>query len=319
MPGADQILSVQIRSGTVARYLGSTYARLQGRVGRGVTSLSEFEFRMNRKWRRPDASHLLHVENNFELLRVWPGEHKDVIGTLHLPQSVWEGEQCELLKRIGSAIALYQRDIPFFEKFVGRGRVRFIHHGADIEFFKPDATKLAASPRILYSGVYLRNEDMLARVAKRLLEKIPALRFDLLVPRHRRANPALAPLLNHAAVTWHSSLNDEQLRALYQQSYLMFLPLNDSGANSSVVEAMSCGLPVATTDVGGIRDYGGGDIFPIVANNDDDAMISMIERYCSKPDWRHEVARSCRKFAEQILAWPLVARKHAEIYRELVA
>ena len=115
---------------------------------------------------------------------------------------------------MGSAIALYQRDIPFFEQFLGRGRVRFIHHGADIEFFQPGSARPNGAPRILYSGVYLRNEPMLVRVATRLLAKRPDLRFDLLVPAHRRNSPNLAPLLNHPAVTWHGSLNDEQLRAL---------------------------------------------------------------------------------------------------------
>lgn len=303
----------------MARYLGSAYARLQGRYGRGAISLSELEFRFQRRLRRPDASHVLNLEHNLELLNAWPEAPKDLIGTVHLPASVWKPEQCRLLSRLNSAIVLYQRDVPFFEQHVGKGRVRFVHHGADTDFFKPDLSKPVAPPRILYGGVYLRNEPMLVRVVQKLYEKIPSVKFDLLVPVHHRHGPDLEPLATHPAVTWHAGLNDEQLRELYQKSCLMLLPMNNSGANTAVVESLSSGLPVVTTDVGGIRDYAGGDVFPVVANNDDDAMVALVEQYLAKPGWRDEIGRCCRQFAEQKLAWSLVGQRHWEIYRELIA
>jgi glycosyltransferase involved in cell wall biosynthesis len=254
-----------------------------------------------------------------DLLTAWSKADKDIVGTVHLPASVWKPEQCEFLSHLNSAIALYQRDIPFFERYVGKGRVRFIHHGADTGFFKPDSGKVNNPARILYSGVYLRNEPMLVRVVTRLAEEMPELRFDLLVPRHHRSSPALFPLMQHPAVSWHAGLGDEELRELYQSSFLLLLPMNDSGANTAVVEALSSGLPVVTTDVGGIRDYGGGDFLPIVANNDDDAMVSLVKRYLSTPKWRDEIGRRCREFAEEKLAWPAVARRHLEAYQELTA
>jgi len=160
---------------------------------------------------------------------------------------------------------------------------------------------------------------MLVRVLERLVKKHPDLRFDLLVPAHHRHSPALAPLLQHPAVIWHAGLNDEQLRELYQKSYLMLLPMNHSGANTAVVEALTSGLPVVTTDVGGIRDYAGGEIFPVVPNDDDDAMVALVEQYLADPSWRNETARRCREFVEQKMAWPLVAQKHLEFYQTLTA
>jgi glycosyltransferase involved in cell wall biosynthesis len=298
VPPPPEVWTVKPRSGPLARYSGSAYARLHGRYGRGATSLSELEFRVQRRCRRPDASHILYLENHFDLLLDWNGRQPGLFGTIHLPPSVWKQEQCKLLSRLNAALVLYRKDIPFFEQYLGEGRVQFIHHGADIDFFKPDLSKLQTPPRLLYSGVYLRNEPMLVRVVKRLAGKRPDLRFDLLVPAHHRKSQALAPLLEHPAVTWQAGLNDEQLRALYQQSYLMLLPMNDSGANTAVVEALASGLPLATTDVGGIRDYSGGDAFPVVANNDDDAMIALVERYLAAPAWRNEAARRCREFLE---------------------
>lgn len=314
-----RVWTVKLRRGKAARYLGSTYARLQGRIGHGATSLSELEFRLHRKLRRPDASHILHTENYLEFLNACPRQAKDLIGTIHLPASAWKPEQCKLLSKLNLAIVLYQRDIPFFEPYVGKGRVRFIHHGAETDFFTPPAANPGVHPRIIYSGVYLRNEPMLVRVLERLLKKTPDLRFDLLVPLHHRKSPALLSLINHPAVTWHAGLDDAQLRDLYQKSFLMLLPMNYSGANTAVVEALASGLPVATTDVGGIRDYGGGHIFPVVANNDDDGMVSLVQQYLANPGWRDETSRRCRQFAEEKLAWPLVAQQHLDVYRGIAA
>jgi glycosyltransferase involved in cell wall biosynthesis len=212
---------------------------------------------------------------------------------------------------------LYERDISFFEKYVGPGRVKFIHHGADTEFFSLEPSKLRTPPRILYGGVYLRNEPMLVRVVKRLSQTIPELRFDFLVPQHHRNSASLAPLLEYPTVTWHNGLNDEELRTLYQQAYVMLLPMNDSGANTAIVEALSSGLPIVTTDVGGIQNYGGGSIFPTVANNNDDEMISLTEQYLGDRRWRDHISVKCRRFAESDLAWPLVAKRHFDIYQEL--
>lgn len=315
----QQLGTVEPRRGQLARYAGSAYARLLGRYGRGSADLSELEFRCRRRLSRPDASHVIYLESHLSLLQVWPQAPIDLVGTIHLPASVWQSDQCALLSRLASAIMLYQRDIPFFEKYVGKERIKFIHHGADTDFFKPDPAKLQMPPRILYSGVYLRNEPMLARVVKRLAEKVPELRFDLLVPLHHRKSPALAPLLNHPAVVWHAGLNDEELRMLYQRSYLMLLPMNDSGANTAVVESLVSGLPIVTTDVGGITDYGGGTVFPVVANNDDDAMFGLVEQYLSNPGWRDEAGRKNRQFAEETLAWPQIAQKHLHAYQELIA
>ncbi|MGA2868960.1 MAG: glycosyltransferase [Verrucomicrobiota bacterium] len=305
------------RPGQWARYLGSASARLRGRMGRGAADLSELEFCLRRRFGRLDASHILYLEHHLGLLKAWPKAPKNLIGTIHLPLSVWTTEQGRLLSRLASALVLYQRDIPFFEKLIGRGRVKFIHHGADTEFFKPAPAQTQAPPRILYSGVYLRNEPMLVRVVKHLTGKMPGLCFDLLVPQHHRKSPALAPLLNHPAVTWHAGLNDEELRALYQRSCVMLLPMNDSGANTAVVEALASGLPIVTTNAGGIGDYGGGTIFQTVAAEDDGAMVGLVEQYLSRPGWRAEISGKCRKFAEEVLAWPLVASKHIQAYREL--
>jgi glycosyltransferase involved in cell wall biosynthesis len=161
---------------------------------------------------------------------------------------------------------------------------------------------------------------MLRRVVLRLAGAHPGLRFDLLVPSLRakpRERLRLAGLWRHPQVTWHAGLSDEGLRALYQASYLLLLPLTHAAACNAVVEALACGRPVVTTDVGGVRDYGGGTVCPVVPNDDDNGMVELVERYLAEPHWHRQVAAGCRRFAEEALCWSRIREAHLKAYVEL--
>jgi glycosyltransferase involved in cell wall biosynthesis len=300
------------------RFIGKAYSVYRGWSRRNQwDAAAEFRFARENGAARP-VRHILHFEEHVWFLDRWDKAPRDLIGTLHLPPDAWTDEELDYVSRLSSGIILYRRDLAFFESLVGPGRVRFIPHGVDVEFFRPAATR--PEPRdLLFTGHYLRNSRMLARVVARLSERRPELRFHLLVPEEFRHLGGFPKLQGHPAVVWHQRLNDDQLRALIASSYLLLLPMNNSGANTAVVESLACGTPIVTTDVGGIRDYGGTTIFPIVANDDDDAMVELVERYLEDRAWRDATADRCREFAETQLAWPLIARQHLEVYESLIA
>lgn len=298
------------------RFIGKAYSLYRGWSRRNQwDAAAEFRFARASAGDRT-VRHILHLEEHFWFLDQWEKAPRDLIGTLHLPPDAWTEEELDCMGRLSSGIVLYRRDLAFFESIVGPGRVRFIPHGVDIEFFRPQA-ETPNQNQVLFAGHYLRNTEMLSRVVPRLSELHPELRFHLLVPQEFRGMGGFPRLANHPAVVWHQKLTDDQLRSLIASSYLLLLPMNNSGANTAVVEALACATPIVTTDVGGIRDYGGDSLFPIVPNDDDDAMIALVERYLKEREWRDEVAERCRAFAESQLAWPLIARQHLETYEEL--
>jgi glycosyltransferase involved in cell wall biosynthesis len=262
---------------------------------------------------------LLRSEEHNEFLSIWDKPTPEVMGTIHLPVALWTETYRKTVSRMSSAIVYFTGEMEKIGALMRKPNIKFVPLPADTDFFTPKLAGASVNPNILYSGVYLRNEPMLVRVVQRLHARNSALKFHLLVPEHHRKQSALGPLSEHPAVTWHAGLNDEQLRELYQKSYLMLLPMNASGANTAVVDALASGLPLVTTDVGGVRDYGGETVFPLVANNDDDAMVAMVEQYLAKRQWRDEIAGNCRRFAESNLTPQLAAQKHLQAYQELTA
>lgn len=300
------------------KMLGKAYSFYRGWADRNQPDAAA-EFRFLRANGVPNpVKHILHFEEHFLFFDHWQKAPRDLVATLHIPPAQWSPGEVDALRRLSSAIVLYQRDIEFYEQSVGKGRVRFIRHGVDVDFFRPHGERPKTN-RILYAGHYLRNTAMLARVVTRLAEKHDGLEFHLLVPEAFRHLPGFDQLKERQDVVWHQNLNDDQLCNLICSSNLVLLPMSDSGANTAVVEALACGTPIVTTDVGGIRDYGAGQLFPVVGNDDDSAMVDLVGEYLNNSTRRDEVSRACREFAMTHLAWPLIAKQHLETYETLAS
>jgi glycosyltransferase involved in cell wall biosynthesis len=305
----------------LSRALGKIHSLRKGH-GRISQSDAAARWRLERGLNRERGAvgHLLYGEEHLPYWRdASPEARRRSVLTLHQPSSQWTEEKVRGLPDCPRVLVLWQKEMDWFRERLKGGEVDFVPHGADTDFFSPalEISRNDGPKRLLYVGVHLRNPAMLARIVSRLSRERVELEFDLLVPPHRRAEPELAKLAEHPRVHWHGNVDDEQLRELYRAAHLLLLPMNNSGANTAVVEALACGLPVLTTDVGGIRDYGGGTVYPVVENDDDEGMLRLIERYVMQPSWRDEVSRHCRAFAQEQLSWPRIAQQHAEIYRKV--
>jgi glycosyltransferase involved in cell wall biosynthesis len=313
-----EVLEIRPRRNLLSRIVGKGMGLLK-RYGHRDQSCTYAEFFFDRARRKPNSiGHLSSVEAHFPYLHAKSKREPRLCGTIHFPLHMSQEANRVALQRLGAAICFWTRDFERFEKYVGKGRLFFIHHGVDTDFFSPEKSSAPADPpRVLVAGQFLRNFEMLQRVVTRLTQLHPSLEYDFLIPEWARKRKGLSDLVRFPQIHWHAGLSEVQLRDRYRQSYLHLLPMSDSGANNAIVESLACGLPVITTDVGGIRDYGGGTIYPIVANNDDDAMINLVEQYLSQPAWRNKVGQNSRRFAEEQLAWPLIARQHLQVFQEL--
>lgn len=309
---------VASRNCLTEKMLGKAYSLYRGWSDRNQPdAAAEFRFIRANSVPQP-VKHILHFEEHFLFFDRWEKAPRDFIATLHIPRDEVTPGELDGIKRLSSAIVLYQRDIEYFESLVGKDRVRFIPHGVDVEFFRPRCAEPQPN-KLLFTGHYLRNTAMLSRVITRLAAKHRDLEFHLLVPEAFRHLNGFEQLKSRSDVVWHQKLDDEELCRLIASAYLVLLPMRDSGANTAVVEALACGTPLVTTDVGGIRDYGGGKLFPVVKNDDDDAMVELVGEYLKSSARRNEVARACREFAVNELAWPLVAQQHLKTYESLAS
>lgn len=269
---------------------------------------------------RPDEIlHVVNVEANLQILRQWERAPSNVIGTIHMPAMTWTEEDLLLLRRCQSAIVLYSQELQFFESEIGKGRVKVVLHGVDTEFFSPVAKSIRNDhPRILFCGQWLRDFNMLEEVVLGVEKILPNSTFDFVIPDHARNHDPLVRLGSRANVNWLSKLSNEELLAHYRLCDVAIFPLLDCGANNALVECLACGIPIVATDVGGVRDYGGGSIFPLVQKGDAQAMVSAVVELLRDFDRSQIIGDKQRAFAKEFLSWPTICKQHFDAYRELM-
>jgi glycosyltransferase involved in cell wall biosynthesis len=111
----------------------------------------------------------------------------------------------------------------------------------------------------------------------------------------------------------------EELKALLRQATVLALPSLEDNCPMTVLEAMAAGVPVVASRVGGLPDLieeGKTGFFcnPLEAAS----MASAIEKVLVNPSAAAEVAGQARQRARERFHPEVIARRHLEIYREVL-
>jgi len=321
----DQFFPDAIRSKVFYTNKNTLLTKLKGRLyqyfykKRGVKASNlaiGVEF-LNTVKTADSIGHILYSESQLHLLEIASDKVlNNLVGTIHLPIKQWDKNKLSKLAQLKNAIILYESEISEFQKYLNNTNIKFIRHGINNSFFKP-GTEPRNKTTLLCVGHYLRNFEMLERVINFLEAKKYELNYQLVIPAMFRNTEVLIRLAKKSNITFYEKLTDEELLALYQECGMTVIPMNDSGANTAIIQAIACGTPVVTTNVGGIRSYGGGDIFPLVDNNDDLGMAELIIKYVDDDIYASEMSNALRKFSLDHLDWYDIARQHANFYNSL--
>ena len=113
---------------------------------------------------------------------------------------------------------------------------------------------------------------------------------------------------------------NEELPRHYRRSDIFVLPSETESFGLVFAEAMSCGLPIAASNVGGIpetvRDGVDGLLCP---PGQPLALRENIQRLISSVDTREEISHSQRERVLENYTWDQIAARYADLYRSVLA
>ncbi|MBK9132735.1 MAG: glycosyltransferase family 4 protein [Gammaproteobacteria bacterium] len=273
------------------------------------------ELQAARQWlaRKGQVFHYLYGENSYRYLggmkSVRPGNA--IVCTYHTPpdrfrQVVTDHKH---IARLDAVIVMSTVQLELFTDLLGGERAFFIPHGIDVDCYAPGAAPRTRGGifRCLFVGSHLRDIDTLVATARALRPR-GDIRFTVVT---RPANlPKLEGLDN---IDIRSNLDDRQLLSLYQESDLFVMPLLDSTANNSLLEAMACGMPMVTTDLQGVRDYTDPECAVLTKKGDARAVSEAIEWLERDDAARERMGRASRDRA-LAFRWETIAEHTRDVY-----
>jgi glycosyltransferase involved in cell wall biosynthesis len=242
------------------------------------------------------------------------------IFTLHNPMELWCKPSTLTLPLTRGIVTMADRESEKLKRCYPKLPVRYIRLAIDLAFWHPITCLSAGSPKVIaVVGRYMRNFDMLIRVAESLLKQRADIRFRWLVNPDFVLPDEVVRRLPSDRFELVRGLSAEALRHFYRESWLFFTPYDNVTASNAIVEALACGVPVFTTNVGGMRGYCPNMGGVLVENNDELAMIAAINDCLDSPEKRARLAAEARKVAVVTLGWDQAVNAHLEFYKEIDA
>lgn len=207
----------------------------------------------------------------------------------------------------GSLRSLLQQHCPRLE-------VRVIPNGIDSGFFASDSPK---QPQILVCSRLLPRKGI-----QYLIEAVrePALDWPVHIVGDGPYRPVLQELAKKSKtpILFHGWLDrsDPRFRTLYETSAVFVFPSEAENFPTVLLEAMSAGCAVITTDAGGCPEAAG-DAAVYVRPRDVEGLRKKLQELLGNPALREQWSRKARERAA-VFSWPGVARQYLELFDKLV-
>jgi glycosyltransferase involved in cell wall biosynthesis len=192
-----------------------------------------------------------------------------------------------------------------------------------VKMFSSAPRKVGLSPRVLYVGKLESRKgfDTLIAAAAIVLRDFPKAEFWFAGHGElKEASEQASQLGISSQVRLLGWVSAEELERIYDHVDLFCLPSHNEGVPMSVLEAMSHGLPVICTPVGGIPDVvkdGSNGMF--VEPGNADSIANMILRLLREPELAASLADAGHKTVQDTCKLELVVNQLEAIYLDLGA
>lgn len=310
---SDYIPCEKFNSGWVSRSLGLIPNRLWSQLLRRsnlylVPELkTEIDLQIRTLFRTESIFHFIYGENDFRRFHPW-GKSKLFV-TYHFPPEKYSHffKRLPNLKRVNAIIVVGSNQADYFARWAPKEKILFVPHGIDTGYYRPSEDETEGH-RILFVGSHLRNFTVLKGVIERFEKLSMNFFFTIVTPEENWK--IFKDLKKTKLIT---NVTESELLKYYQNHTLLFLPVTDGTANNTLLEAAACGMPIVTTDIGGVRDYLDDESAILYRSNGIDTLVTTLMDVLRDERKRKELAIKARS---KILSfdWASVAGSVIRIY-----
>jgi len=241
----------------------------------------------------------------------------------------------KLMKRSDALIAVstYTRKELIDLYDVDEEKIHVIYNGVDVQKFKPNRDGVGLRREleldeeqkiILCVGRLYHRKGLttLLQSISKVVQKFDNVKFVISGKGFKKNKENLLRLTEKLkienSVMFLGYFPDEKLPDLYAASDIFVLPALYENFPFAILEAQSTGLPVISTNVGGIpeflKDNKNG---LLVEPGDPEQLAQKILILLQNPELAEKLGRRGRRLVEEKFAWPLITRQVVDLYRKI--
>jgi glycosyltransferase involved in cell wall biosynthesis len=201
--------------------------------------------------------------------------------------------------------------------------ITVVGNGVDEKTFVPLRNKNHKEKYVLYTGILRARKGLfdLVNCAERVCRGYPNVKFVLcgMGPFFHKLEKTLKRMGLNEKVMLLGRVKRDRLVQIYQNATVHVVPSHYEGLPTVLLEAMSCGLPVVATDIGGNNEVitSGVNGF-LVPPKSPTAMAEAILKLLDDEKLRKKIGKAARETIEKRYTWDKIAGNTLECYESVL-
>ena len=236
--------------------------------------------------------------------------------------SMYVAIDSEIIHAATKVIAISKACGDELRVFYGIKNLEIINNGVDSSFFYPLNHKDNKNQYVLYTGRLSTEKGLidLIKSAKYVHENFPIIKFVIAGSGSlkTRLRKMVSDFNLEKNFRFAGYVNHGTLLKYYQNATLYVLPSYREGLPTTLLEAMSCGLPVVGTAIAGISDV----IVDrktgiLVPPKSPEKLANAIMELIADSKFREELGRNARKHVQELYDWNKITSEVERVYQSL--
>ncbi len=201
-------------------------------------------------------------------------------------------------------------------------KVEVILNGIDIETFKPHAEANIIKNKIVTTAsadIPLKGLRLLICALPKVIKEFPQTTLEVIgrSPKESKIRKLITELGLNERIIFRSELSEKEIVEIYSTSEIAVIPSLYEGFGFGAGEAMACGVPLISTDSGGLKDVIGDSAVKIKSGSVEEIENEIISLFNDQVK-REELSLKGRQRMEDLFDWKISASNYVKVFEDII-
>ena len=205
---------------------------------------------------------------------------------------------------------------------VDENKITVIPNGIDIDTFKPSLVAKTLGFRIVTTAsadIPLKGLRHLILALPRVMDEFPLTSLVVIgkSPEKSNLDKLIDDLDLQDKITFKSGISELETVKIYHDSDIAVIPSLYEGFGFGAGEAMACGVPLISTDSGGLKQVIGDAALKISPGSVKEIEDGIFKLF-NEEETRKELSIKGRKRMEELFDWKIAASNYIDVFKTLI-